>query len=113
MPYIQINTNISVSKEKQMQLKDAFGKAITSFPGKTERWLMVECNPDRSIYFHGSDAPCAMVFVELFGRAEDAAYDKMTAETTRIMSDTLDLPPDSVYVKYEEISHWGWNGANF
>ena len=113
MPYIQINTNLSVTEEQHIRLKDAFGRAIESFPGKTEQWLMVECNPDRKLYFRGSDAPCAMVCVELFGQAQPAAYDRMTQETCRIMEETLGLDPASVYVKYEEIGQWGYNNMNF
>ena len=113
MPYIQVNTNIAVPSDTSDTLKTAFGKAIESFPGKTERWLMVEINPERKMYFRGSDASCAIVNVSLFGKAADAAYDKMTAQVTDIVTGQLGIPADAVYVKYEEVGHWGWNGTNF
>ena len=48
MPYINLKTTTKVTEEKAEILKAKFGKAIESFPGKTESWLMVgiEDNPD-------------------------------------------------------------------
>ena len=37
----------------------------------------------------------------------------MTAEICRIMNDELGIPADKVYVKYQGVSDWGWNGRNF
>ena len=41
MPYIDLKTTAKVTKEKEIALKAAFGKAIELIPGKSERWLMV------------------------------------------------------------------------
>ena len=37
----------------------------------------------------------------------------MTAAVTQILSEELSLAPDRIYVQYEEVNHWGWNGSNF
>jgi hypothetical protein len=29
------------------------------------------------------------------------------------MKEELEIQPDCIYVKYEEVSTWGWNGNNF
>ena len=113
MPFIQTKTNVSVSKEQEISLKAAFGKAIELIPGKSERWLMLSFSDNERMWFVGDDAPLAYLSVKLFGAASDGAYDALTAKLTEIVSAELDIPSSRIYVKYEEIDHWGWNGSNF
>ncbi len=113
MPNIHVQTNVTVTPEMKTDLKEALGKAIETIPGKTERWLMVVLEGDKSMYFQGSDAPCALASVELLGSASDAVYDKMTAVMTDLLSEKLSVPADRIYTKYTEFTHWGWNGNNF
>ena len=37
----------------------------------------------------------------------------MTAAITDILSKELQIAPNRIYVKYEEVAYWGWNGNNF
>ncbi|MBR2957476.1 MAG: tautomerase family protein [Clostridia bacterium] len=113
MPFIQTKTNVSVSKELELSLKTAFGKAIELIPGKSERWLMLSFSDNERMWFVGDDAPLAYLSVKLFGAASDGAYDALTAKLTEIVSAQLNIPSSRIYVKYEEIDHWGWNGSNF
>ena len=39
MPFININTNVSVSKAQETAVKTRLGKAIELIPGKSESWL--------------------------------------------------------------------------
>ncbi len=113
MPNIQILTNLPVPAEKADEIKTLMGKAIETFPGKTERWLMVEIRDKATLYFQGSGAPCLLASVELLGSATDEVYERMTALLTKTLSETLSLPPDRIYTRYSEYTHWGWNGSNF
>lgn len=114
MPYINTTVSTSISKESQTSIKTKLGKAISLIPGKTESWLMLSFNENKDMYFKGSnEKPLAYVTVSLFGSASDSAYDALTAEITKIIHEELAIDPACIYVKYEEISHWGWNGVNF
>ncbi|MBR4048892.1 MAG: hypothetical protein IKK09_00180 [Clostridia bacterium] len=113
MPFIQTKTNVSISKEQEMSLKTAFGKAIELIPGKSERWLMLGFSDNERMWFVGDDASLAYISVKLFGSASDSAYDALTAKLTEIVSSELGVSASRIYVKYEEIDHWGWNGSNF
>ena len=114
MPYIELKTTASISPEKSKSLKAAFGKAIESFPGKSESWLMVNISGDEDMYFKGSNsADCAMVSVDLLGSVSSAASEKLTAALCSVLSNELSVSPDRVYVKYSGFSDWGWNGGNF
>lgn len=113
MPYIHTKTNVAVSAEKEFKLKAELGKAISIIPGKSEHWLMLNFTENERMWFAGDDSPCAMLEVELFGSTSDSVYDSLTEKLTEIISDELGISPSRVYVKYEEIDHWGWNSVNF
>lgn len=113
MPFINVKTNTAVPKEKEIVLKTALGQAITAIPGKSESWLMVEIEPERNLYFKGSDAPAAMVEVSIFGSADSASFNKLTNSICSILNEELAIEQSRVYVKYEATRDWGWNGSNF
>lgn len=113
MPYINTTVSVPIPKNVEKELANEFGKAITLIRGKTEKWLMLNFTENSSMYFAGSDAPSAMVEVQVFGSASDEEYDALTARMCEVVSEKLGIPADRVYVKYEEYNRWGWNGGNF
>lgn len=114
MPYISTKTTVKVNKEKREVIKSKLGKAIELIQGKSENWLMVSFEDESVMYFKGSDAkPLAFVEVKIFGKSAKEAYAILTKEITEILQEELNIKPDCIYIKYEEISAWGWNGSNF
>ncbi len=55
----------------------------------------------------------AFIEVRIFGGPNRGAFEKMTAEVTKIFGDVLGIAPDHMYIKYSATSDWGWNGGNF
>lgn len=112
MPYIDTTVNIGISGRKEQILKERMGQAIELIPGKSENWLMLHFRDNAAMYFKGSDEPCAICQVKLFGSADEEAYEALTRALTDILQEELELDGDRVYVTYEEIGCWGWNGGN-
>lgn len=112
MPFINVKTNCAVSKDKETAIKTQLGLAITAIPGKSEGWLMVGIEPEYTLYFRGTDEPCAMVEVSIFGNASSNALTTLTSNITGILTDNLGIISDRVYVKYSQHPEWGWNGIN-
>lgn len=114
MPYIVAKVNVKISKEKEEALKKRLGQAIALIPGKSENYLMLSFEDGCKLYFGGkNNIGIAFVEVKLFGKAGNSVYDSMTAEITKIINEELGISPSAIYVKYEEVAHWGWNGSNF
>ncbi len=114
MPYIEVKTNTDFSNDVEVLLKSEIAKILSSsFPGKTENWLMLNFSCGLSMYFGGSDAPCIMYDVAVFGKQSSSSYDKMTAKLCELTENKLGISADRVYVKYSEVEHWGWNNSNF
>ncbi len=111
MPFIEVKTNQTIADK--VSLKSALGEAITAIPGKSEAWLMVELEDKKDMYFKGSDEPCAMFEIAVFGKASDDAYDDLTNRICDISEKMLNVSADRTYVKYSEIEHWGFNRFNF
>ena len=113
MPYINVKTN----SESVIQVKDfikaELGSAITAISGKTEAWLMINIDEPSAMYIKGSSDPCAMFEVSIFGNASDEEYDDLTKRICEISKKYLSVPAERTYVKYNETTHWGWNGMNF
>lgn len=113
MPFISTSTNVKITNAQEISLKEKLGKAIELIPGKSETWLMLSFQAEQSLWFKGTNEPAAYVEVKSFGSAPDSAYDKLTKAVTALVAEELGVNPARIYVKYEEISHWGWNGSNF
>ena len=113
MPYIEIKTNVTVTDEKVKSLNEMLGREIELLPGKTEKWLMNCIAGDCKMAFAGDFAPCAIAVVSLFGKASSEAYDNLTASLCEKLGASLGIDESRVYVKYEEVSTWGWNRENF
>lgn len=113
MPCIQTCVNVKIPQNTEEKMKTEFGKAISLLPGKSESWLMVSFEDACRLYFKGSAEPAAFLEVKIFGSADESAYSKLTARLTEIVNRELGIDPSRIYVKYEEVSHWGWNGSNF
>ena len=114
MPYINLKTTAKVTDEKAEILKAKFGKAIESFPGKTEAWLMVGIEAEQKLWFKGDNsADSAIVDVDLLGAVSKDGSLKMTCAVCDILEEVLGISPSRVYVKYTGYADWGWNNTNF
>ena len=113
MPFIKAKTSIEVTPQKEEAIKSKLGKAIKLI-GKSEAWLMIEFEDNCRLWFRGSKSePTAIVEIALFGKASDDQYDDMTKAVCEIISDELGISGEEIYVKYEEVAHWGYNSFNF
>ena len=112
MPYIATTANVGISNRKRETIKERFGKAIELIPDKTEDWLMLSFRDNVDMFFKGEDDPSAVSQVKLFGTADEEAYANLTEALTDILREELDIDPDRIYITYDEVTTWGWNGGN-
>ena len=112
MPYINTITSVGINGRKQQIIKDRMGKAIELIPGKSEDWLMLSFRDNVDMFFKGEDDPCAVCQVKLYGSAQEEDYAALTEALTDILYEELAIPMERIYITYEEIGTWGWNGGN-
>lgn len=114
MPFIGSKVSMKISKEKEETIKKRLGEAIELIPGKSEEFLMVGFEDEYSLYFRGEKLEKgAFIEIKIFGAASKESYAKLTTAICNIYEEELEIPQDKIYVKYEEVKDWGWNGRNF
>ena len=114
MPFIGSKVTVKISPEKEKVIKERLGKAIELIPGKSETFLMVGFEDEYKLYFAGEKLEKgAFIEIKIFGKVSKDAFDKMTAAVCKIYEEELGIPQNKIYVKYEEVENWGWNGKNF
>ncbi len=114
MPYISTKTTKKITKEEEAALTKEFGKAISIINGKSERWLMLDFSGERRMAFSGNaEEDCAMIEIEIFGKGSSKEYSLLTEKVCEIVNKILGVKKDRIYVKYEEIETWGFDGNNF
>ncbi len=114
MPFINSKVSVTLGDQQEAELKTRLGQAISLIPGKSESWLMTGFEDNYHLYFRGDNSePSAFIEVKVFGKENPAAFDAMTAEITKIFHEVLGIAPDHIYIKYEAVTNWGWNGSNF
>lgn len=114
MPFINSKISTKITKEQETEIKTLLGQAISTIPGKSESWLMLGFEDEYSLYFRGDNSsPIAFVEVSVFGGENKSAFDAMTGKICEIFNKVLGIAPDHIYVKYNAVSNWGWNGGNF
>ena len=62
------------------------------------------------IQHKNNDEPIAYIEAAIFGNEAHYGYDAFTAETTNLFANVLNIRPDHIYVKYEDIIAWGVQG---
>ncbi len=114
MPFIDAKISKKITKDEETELKTRLGQAISILPGKSEHWLMVGFQDEYHLYFRGDDSePTAFIEVRIYGGPNRDAFERMTAEITKIFGEVLGIAADHMYIKYAATPDWGWNGNNF
>ena len=112
MTYIDSKVTIALSEKDKEELKSKLEKIVDDIPGKSSKFLMVGFEDNYSLYFKGKKLEYgAFVEVKFFGRVTEDSMQQVTKEICKLYNDKLDIPPKSIYVKFEEVDTWGWNGS--
>ena len=111
MPFIIARVNVPVSHEQEEKIKSLLGRAIELVPGKSEQYLMICFEDNCRFWLRGDDSlPAAYIEVSIFGNERHCGYESLTQEITRAFHEVLGIPPENIYLKYDDIHVWAVNG---
>ncbi len=114
MPFIDSKVTIKLDTEKREILKSKLGEIITNIPGKSEKYLMLGFEDNYSLYFAGKELEYgAFINVKVFGKVKKEDLEKMTENICNLYEKQLKIPKDKIYITYNEVENWGFNGFNF
>ena len=114
MPYINSTLTLKLTDKMTETLKSKLGEIISEIPGKSEEWLMVGFKDDHTLFFRGDKKEtAAFVEIKIFGTADRKYKEIITSKVSTLFEEELHIPKDSIYIVFDEIKDWGWNGNMF
>jgi phenylpyruvate tautomerase len=114
MPYLSIQTNVSVSAERQSELLAAASVLISKQLGKPESYVMVAVEPVARMTFAGSENPAAFLRLESIG-LPDAKLKPLSAALCELIETHCGVPPNRVFIRLIDVAakFWGHAGDTF
>ncbi len=114
MPYMKIDTNISVDDKTLQALLTGVSSKIATFLGKPERYVLIHINPEQTMCFAGSQAPLAYVELKSIALPTEKT-EQLSSALCKFLTDTLNIPAQRVYIEFTNIERamWGWDGKTF
>lgn len=113
MPFIDSKITVKLASEQEETIKSKLGQAIRVM-GKGENFLMVGFEDEYDLYMGGKKLEQgAFVSVRVLGQVDASSSERMTGEICHIYEEELGIPGSNIYVTYQGIADWGWNGSNF
>lgn len=113
MPFIDCKITQKLTDDKKEVIKTKLGKSI-ALMHKPESYLMVGISDNYDLYFAGKKLENgAYVGVKLLGKPSSRDCEAMTSTVCDILKEELNIDGSCVYVTYQGIADWGWNGGNF
>jgi len=114
MPYLKINSNISIAKQDEQKLAKALSNEVSSLLGKPESYVMVEVNTSLSMTFAGSEDPLAYLELKsigLPGQKTAELSDSLCSFVAKLMK----IDPLRIYIEFADAERhlWGWNKSTF
>ena len=114
MPYLRIQTNLSISDETRSALVSKASQLIAEGLAKPERYVMVAMEPNTAMLFAGSGDPLAYLELKSIGLPENKTV-PLSQSLCRLMQKSLSIAPDRVYIEFSNAPRqmWGWNEGTF
>ena len=114
MPFLNLSTNVEVSKEQTSSLLHELSKLVASETGKPERYVMIDINGGRPMLFAGTSEPLAYLECKSIGLSSSQSK-SLSASLCHLMESRLGVAKDRIYIEFSNCpgEYWGWNGSTF
>ena len=114
MPYLQIQTNLPLTKTAEHSILRDASALVARELEKPEEFVMIALQPDTPMLFAGSDDPVAFLELKSIGLPARKTK-KLSAVLCALIEQHLGIAKERVYVKFIDVQHsmWGWKGDVF
>ncbi|WP_269543203.1 phenylpyruvate tautomerase MIF-related protein [Cerasicoccus fimbriatus] len=114
MPYLNIQTNQTLSDDYREKLLVESSKLVAEGLGKSEEFMMVSIKDDTPMLFGGKSGPTAFLEIKSVGIPANKTKD-ICQQLCELVHSVASIPPERIYVKFNDVqrSMWGWKGDMF
>ena len=114
MPFLKLNTNVSVDDVKTPQLMSELSQLLAKETGKPERYVMVEVCADKQMIFGGNNEPLAYIECKSIGLSV-VQVKSLSHSISQVLKTQLNVSAERIYIEFSHCpaDYWGWNGSTF
>ena len=114
MPFVQAKISKKLSDSERSSLQKELTTIIQDELNKPAGFIMTGIEDGYNLWLGNSRLDNgAMISVQQFGSANRDAYNAITQRICDYLKNSLGTPSDKVYVTFQSINEWGWNGQLF
>ena len=114
MPMVDASISVKLDESQDALVHEALTQAAASALGKPAMYVMVQVQDGASLFMGGRRLEKgAYIHVRSFGSISRSAAESFASKATEFLSSKLGLDPAGIYVSFEGISLWGWQGSLF
>ena len=111
MPFVVARVNVPLGAAEERELKEHFGRAICSVPGKSEQSLMLAFEDNCRLYVAGNGSQsAAYVEASVFANEGHAGYQEFVRQVALAFQEVLGIDTRNVYVRFSDIPVWSVGG---
>jgi phenylpyruvate tautomerase PptA (4-oxalocrotonate tautomerase family) len=112
MPFISIYSAKTLTPAQKETVSKELGILISILPHKTEKVLMLDFVDGHTMYNKGRKVEdCVFVDVRLYGSASFAPKKEFTEKVFTMLTDTLGVRTEDIYIVCAEYATWGTQGS--
>lgn len=114
MPYLKINTNIALDKDREKALALCASPLLSELLNKPESYIMIEVTSNLNIVFAASTEPAAYLELKSIGLPE-ADTKMLSSRLCDFIQSQIDITPERIYIEFCSANRhlWGWNKNTF
>ena len=110
MPYIDIHTGVTLSKEAREEITREMGRLIAIIPGKNVGNLMLAYHDEVPMALNGAEGNFLFMDLRLFRTAAADQKKAVVEGCFPVFEKVLGIPPANVYINVIELPNWGSKG---
>ena len=114
MPYLKIDTNVSLSYEQKEELMSGCSQLLAQLLQKPEQYVMVSVRAGAHMLFGGTTDPCAYLEFKSLGLPESSTP-VFSEAVSKLLTEQTGIDKSRIYTEFSapERHMWGWNGGTF
>lgn len=115
MPFIKLQTSVSLAEDKQGPLLESLSKILVNGIGKPEQYVMAVIEDNTPIIMSGKHDPAAFADIRSIGGLNGKVNARLAQHLCTLLDQSLGISPDRVYINFSNVSagDWGWKGGTF
>lgn len=114
MPMVDARVTVNITDEQDCLLHKTLTQAAAEALGKPAMYVMVSVQDGADLWMGGKElSKGAYIHVRSFGSISPDAAAAFTKQATTFLASNLGLDPSGIYVSFEGVEEWGWQGRMF